>query len=321
MYKVLDLTSGETGLLIKDRCWRFEASDVSPNCVLFPSFFNAHTHIADSVVEAPKMSVYELVGPGGYKFSVLREAGEEKIIEGMRKSIKLIEKTSATSLEFREGGIDGYRLYLKADQEKRLIALSRPSNVEEAEALSKISPGFNFSSTRDVDSELLEYCRKLSRKRGLIFAIHAGEVDSRDVEDAITLEPDFLIHMNMAGQSLLKKALDEGIKIVTCFRSNAFFDVFSVETYRTLSEYENWHIGTDNAMIATPSMLDELKFASNFIEADKLFSAATRNPFYESYTVARMDRFPNLKNPAISVIKRLESCDIECIIREKIYFS
>ncbi len=66
-------------------------------------------------------------------------------------------------------------------------------------------------------------CRDIARKNGKIFAIHAGERDDEDVEDALAMEPDFLIHMNMASERNLKRAIDLEIPIVTCFRSNAFF--------------------------------------------------------------------------------------------------
>lgn len=321
MFKVLNLVTMETGFLVKDRIWRFEEESLNPDFLLFPSFFNAHTHLADSVVEAPRLSLLELVGPGGFKFRVLGSKSEAEIVESMKKSVELVRKTSATSLEFREGGVRGYEIYLKSDPEKIIMALARPENEEEAELLSEIALGFNFSSVRDVDYKFLEYCRDIAKKKDKIFAIHAGEVDSGDVEGALSLEPDFIIHMNMADRKLLKMAMDEEIRIVSCLRSNAFFGVFNLENYRILSEYEYWHLGTDNAMIASPSMLDELKFAVNFIDADKLFSASTGNPFFESYTLASLANLPNLSNPVLSVVKRLESCDIELIIREKVKFA
>ena len=154
-------------------------------------------------------------------------------------------------------------------------------------------------------------------KKKKIFAIHAGERDDGDVEDALSLEPDFLIHMNRASSSNLKRAMDSEIPIVTCFRSNAFFGLFNPKNYEILSDYDKWYLGTDNAMIATPSMVDEVKFSAYFLDEEKIFRAATRNPFFRSFTVAKIDKI-NIGNPITSIVRRLESCDIVRIIREDI---
>ena len=318
MFRVLDLESGETGYLIEDNGWKFEHADLDPDYVLMPSFFNAHTHIGDSFMEAPRISLERLVGPNGYKFKKLHETDERTILRGMKKAIDLIKRTSSTSLEFREGGIDGYRLYMKADPERILTALSRPLNLEEAEMLAELSGGFNFSSTRDHSFSFLEECRDIARKRKLIFAIHAGEVNEKDVDAALNLEPDFLIHMNRADGKQLRRAMDMEIYIVSCLRANAFFGVFNLKNYRILSEYERWLIGTDNAMIATPSMVDELKFGSCFLECESLFRAGTGNPFFDSHMLVRYDKIIDPEKITCSVIRRIESCDIKLILRENI---
>ncbi len=318
-FPVLDVRSGETGVLVFDGSWRFEISSVAPEFVLMPAYFNAHTHIGDSAVEAPKMPLEDLVGPGGYKFRVLEELDEDEIVRWMRKSVELIARTSSTSLEFREGGLRGYELYRRADRGGILIALSRPSSVSEAERLVDVSRGFNFSSVRDHDFELLEFCRDLAKKHGRIFAIHAGERDAEDVELALTLEPDFIIHMNMAEKGQLDEAMELGAYIVTCFRSNAFFDLLNQKNYEILADYDRWLIGTDNAMIATPSMPDEVRFASYIVDAARVFEASTRNPFFESYAIARIDRI-NPRDPIVSAVRRLESCDIVKIVRDEVEF-
>ena len=317
-FPVLDVVSGETGILLFDEEWRFEVAETVPEFALFPAYFNAHTHIGDSAVEAPRIGLEELVGPGGYKFRVLEKTDRNVLVDWMRRSVRTIARTSSTSLEFREGGLDGYRLYMDADPERVLIALSRPRSEEEAEKLVEISMGFNFSSVRDHDFHLIEYCRDLAKRHGKIFAIHAGERDSSDVELALTLEPDFIVHMNMAERWQIDEAMERGF-VVTCFRSNAFFGLMNAENYRYMAGSERWLLGTDNAMIATPSMLDEVRFASYFVDPESIFRASTRNPFFESYAVANIDKV-NPRNPIASVVRRLESCDIVKIIRDRVRF-
>jgi len=320
MFRVLNVMGNETGYLVRDDGWRFETSDVHHDYILIPAFFNAHTHLGDSFIEAPSMPLEELVGKDGYKFRKIQETNEREIVEWMKKSIGIIKRTASTSLEFRENGMRGFKLYLMADEEKILTALSRPSSLEEAEILSEISYGFNFSSVRDHDFKLLEECRELAKHEGIVFAIHAGERDGKDVEPALSLEPDFLIHMNMAERRHLMKAMDEGIHIVSCFRSNAFFDLFRKKNYVMLSDYEKWLIGTDNAMISSPSMIDELKFASYFLDSKKLFNAGTRNPFFESYMLIKSEKIHTNENVFASIIRRIESCDVFKVIRESVEF-
>ncbi len=310
--KCIFVESGETGEIIfeEDRIV-FEPKRVEPNYVIFRSFVNAHTHLGDSVAKDPeRMSLEELVGPGGYKFKILNSARENEIVEEMERSIELAYKSGTTEVyDFREGGIRGFELLRKADKRGIVRVLTRPSNLEEAEILSEKSHGFGFSSVRDHDKSFLEECREIAKKKKILFAIHAGERDNEDVEGAIALEPDMLVHMNMADKSSLKKAMDEGIAIVSCARSNAFFGLLNLENLKMLSEYDNWMIGTDNVMISTPSLLDEFKFLSYFIPEEKIYRAAARG---KSFVVARMDKLSRSKNP-LRGLKRLESCDIVMI--------
>ncbi|ADC66382.1 amidohydrolase [Ferroglobus placidus DSM 10642] len=310
--KCIFVESGETGeIVFEENRIVFEPKKVEPSYVIFRSFVNAHTHLGDSVAKDPeRTSLEKLVGPGGYKFKVLSSAKEEEIVEEMKRSIELAYKSGATEVfDFREGGIKGFELLTRADRRGIVRAFTRPGNLEEAEILSEKSYGFGFSSVRDHDISFLEECREIAKKKKILFAIHAGEKDNEDVEGAIALEPDILVHMNMAEKSLLKKAMDEGIIIVSCARSNAFFGLLNLENLRILSEYDNWMIGTDNVMISTPSILDEFKFLSYFVPEEKIYRAVARG---KSFVVARMDKIHGSRNYLRS-LKRLESCDIVMI--------
>ena len=257
----------------------FEECECEPEFVFAPTFFNAHTHLGDSVAKDPPfLSLEELVGPKGYKFKVLDESSENELVDGMRSSIEIAFESGTTALlDFREGGSFGLSLLKRADDLGICLPLARPSSLEEAEVLIEKAMGFGMSSTRDHDFEFLEELREIARRHGKIFAIHAGERDDEDVESALTLDPDLLVHMNMADESSLKIAIDEGIPIVSCIRSNSFFDLLNPKNYRILAEYDRWLLGTDNVMIAKPSMLDEMHFASLIVKNDlAIFKASVR---------------------------------------------
>ena len=245
--------------------------------VVMPSFFNSHVHLMDSVVLAPKMPLEDLVGPGGYKFRVLSSAKESEIVEVNKQAISFAISQGTTGFaDFREMGMKGLKILRKADGLRAVIPLSRPESLEEAEDIIKEAfvKGFGMSSIRDHEYSFLEELRELAKKNGLFFGIHAGERDDVDVEGAIALEPDFLVHMNRSSAKNLKVVLDNGIPVISCIRSNFFFGLENLRNYSILAECENWGIGTDNVMIATPSLLDEINFASYFLPSKDLFRAA-----------------------------------------------
>ncbi len=252
----------------------FDEMKLQPEYIAFPTFFNAHVHLNDSVVlDPPRMMLDEMVGPGGYKFRVISHRFRE-IPTALKVAIDL--KDTSHFLEFREGGEEALRV-LEASGVDGVIPLARPGSVDEARKIAGKVRGFALSSVRDHDAEFMEELRSFAKREGLIFAIHAGERDDEDVEDALSLEPDLLIHMNRAVKDQLRRAMDEGIPIVSCIRSNFFFGLENKENYDILAEYSNWMIGTDNAMICSPSILDELSFASFVVGRDEsLFAASVR---------------------------------------------
>ncbi len=299
----------------------FEEREVEPEFIACPAFFNAHTHLGDSVAKDPPFAGIDIVMPEGYKFRML-ERYEREGIDAMANSINLAYSSGCAAIaDFREGGIEGLRMLRKADKAEICFALARPSSIEEAEQLVKIADGISISSVRDVGFKFAEELKEVAEKEGKIFALHAGEVDSKDVDDALVLQPDLLVHMNMATARQLKAAIDEEIPVVSCFRSNAFFNVLNLENYRMLADYEKWLVGTDNVMIASPSILDELSFASYILKDDRaLFKTATRQLFGREGVVVfhRRLNLSNVKNPLASIVRRANIADVEAVVLGKL---
>ncbi|MEM4155786.1 MAG: amidohydrolase [Archaeoglobaceae archaeon] len=296
---------------------RFEESRSEYSDYIFtPTFFNAHTHLGDAIgKDPPFLDLKTLVAPGGYKFKLLTLNSPEDLRKAVIHEIE-IAKSSGTLffLDFREGGIEGLKVTKGIEG---VITLGRPNSLEESEKIN--CNGFGMSSVRDHDLEFLFELRKIAKKRGLIFAIHAGEADCEDVEKALELEPDFLVHMNSCPE-LIKPFIEEEIPIVSCIRSNAFFGLLNPKAYTILSEYENWLLGTDNAMLFNPSMLDEMKFASLILRKDfEIFKAGIRGSKLfnqrNGYVVFHRRRnLKNSKNLVSSLVRRATAEDIECVL-------
>ncbi len=302
----------------------FEEREVDAKFIATPTFFNAHTHLADSVAkDIPRMDLIEAIK---YKFRVLGSESEDEIVEGIKNSINFALRSGTSKiLEFREGGIHGFEILRKGDDLGICLPLTRPSSVEEAEILADLSFGFGMSSVRDHDYMFLEEIREIAKRKKKLFAIHAGEKDDEDVEGALALEPDLLIHMNMASFRNLKIAMDMEIPIVSCLRSNAFFGLLNMKNYEALVEYEFWLLGTDNAMVCNPSMLEEMHFSSYLLRRDnEIFRASVKgfDLFNLEHGVVVFNKKFNLnrcRDPILGIVRRAETIDIEKVISKFSY--
>jgi cytosine/adenosine deaminase-related metal-dependent hydrolase len=288
--------------------------------IITPTFFNAHTHLGDSIAkDPPYMDLVKMVGPNGYKFQVLRSNSSDELRRAILEEIEIaIRSGTGYFLDFRESGMEGLKI---VEGINRLIPLGRPRDIEEALKMSCF--GFAMSSVRDHEIDLLFSLRRIASKRGIIFAIHAGEMNCEDVERTVELKPDLVVHMNRCPE-MLRHFMEEGIPIVSCIRSNAFFDLLNPAVYRTLASYENWLLGTDNGMLFNPSMLEEMHFSALIVKNDwAIFRGAVygfrifekKFKLKKSYIVFhRKWNFRNSKNILSTLVRRASLSDIEAIV-------
>ena len=239
--------------------------------LITPTFVNAHTHIGDSFIKKKNIElprkVEELVAPPhGIKHRLLKEATEEEIIAGMRDSIDTMKISGVSCFcDFRETGISGIsqlRKSLKNTGVSSLI-LSRPKHLnydqEEVKFLLENSDGIGLSSISDWNYSELEKIAKHTKKEKKIFAFHASERTREDIDLILGLKPDFLIHMVFATNSDLERVRDNNIPVVVCPRSNMFYCL--KPNLSLLKKYGiDLLVGTDNAMISSPSVLDEIRY-------------------------------------------------------------
>lgn len=239
--------------------------------LICPLFINAHTHIGDSFVKQKKITLPKnleklVAPPNGLKYKLLKEVSEKEIIGGMEKSIDTMQKTGTKHFyDFREGGIMGIcQLKAALDLWKTSASiLSRPEKLcydkNEIDLLLKNSDGIGLSSILDWDYSELEKIAKDTKKKNKIFAIHASERIREDIDLVLDLKPDFLIHMIQANKSDLEIVKDSNIPIVVCPRSNNFFGIkTNLELFKKAGV--KLIFGTDNAMINSPNILDEIVF-------------------------------------------------------------
>ncbi|QIB74985.1 amidohydrolase family protein [Halogeometricum borinquense] len=253
-----------------------EEADVDNSNVILPAFVNAHTHIGDSIAKeaGAGLSLDELVAPpDGLKHRLLRAASHAEKVEAMRRSLRLMQSTgTATCLEFREGGVDGVEAIREAADE---LAIDPVVLGRETAAAMRESDGFGASGARD--SEFGEL-RAETQEAGKLFGIHAGERDPHDVDPALDLDPEFVVHMVHPEPEHLDRIEAEDVPIVVCPRSNLVTGV-GVPPVRDLLDRTTVALGTDNVMLNSPSMFREMEFVSKLTDASatEILRMATLN--------------------------------------------
>ena len=125
--------------------------------------------------------------------------------------------------------------------------------------------------------------------------------------------------MNMCPE-MIREFIEERIPIVSCIRSNAFFGLLNKKSYEFLSEYDLWMLGTDNAMISTASILDEMHFAAYLVGNE---GAVLRAAFagYEIFNIShgytvfnRNYSFRRTSDPLLTLVRRAGVRDIEKVL-------
>ncbi len=261
--------------------------------IIIPTLINSHTHIGDFFIKKlnfnlPK-NIRKLVEPpNGIKHKLLSETPEKVIINGMKESIDIMLKSGISKfIDFRENGILGIKQLKKAINNYKNISpliLSRPKqlnyNKEEINKILENSQGIGLSSITDWDYSEISKIAKHTKIKNKIFSIHASERIRENIDDILELKPNFLIHMNYATESDLIRVKENNISIVICPRSNRFFNL--KPNYKLMEKLDiNIMLGTDNAMLNSPNILNELTYYKKISKnrsIEKLLNMITYNP-------------------------------------------
>ena len=258
--------------------------------LLIPGFINSHTHIADSIGKdvALNGTVNQKIHPMfGIKSKILKNTSNENLSTFMKNTChSMIQKGITTFVDFREGGLDGAILLKKVsyDTPIRSIILGRldfhqnsseikknsPFPIEkirELPSLIKICDGIGISGANEHSTSVLTSYSKTKKLR----AIHSSETQESvskskritsksETLRALSVKPDFLIHMTHASKSDLQIVSKKTRGIVICPRANSSL----AEGIPDIQKMENagclLALGTDNVMINSPDMFREMDF-------------------------------------------------------------
>jgi len=251
-----------------------EEASIDSDQIILPAFVNAHTHIGDSIAKeaGAGLSLDELVAPpDGLKHQLLREASREELVAAMRRSLSFMERAGTGAfLEFREGGVPGVEAI-----EAALDGLAIEGVILGRETIDAMAAADGFGASGARDGEFGAE-RSATREAGKLFGIHAGERDSDDVNPALDLDPDFLVHMVHLDALHYERLDDEGTPVVLCPRSNLVTDA-GVAPARELFDRTTVALGTDNVFLNSPSMFREMEFAAKLydVSAREVLQMAT----------------------------------------------
>lgn len=243
--------------------------DVQTKGLILPGFVNAHTHLGDAVVlEEPRGSLDEVVAPpDGLKFRRLQAASQEELTAAIRGVLRRMLRSGTTaSLDFREGGQPGLTALKEAASglPVDVAAYGRPLGLaydqEEVAGLLNLADGVGVSSLSEWESDALTNLARHVKTDGLPFALHASEAFREDIDRILDLHPDFLVHMTAGRPSDWERCAQEGVPVVLTPRSQVFFGrVPDIPGMRAAGL--RLMLGTDNAMLAHPSIMREMEFA------------------------------------------------------------
>ena len=258
--------------------------------LMIPGFINAHTHIADSIGKDVTLnnSVDEKIHPVfGVKSKILKNTSHDHLGNFMKNTChSMIRKGITTFVDFREGGLDGVLLLKKVltDVPLRSIILGRMEYYHDTSEIKKNLPfptgksnefftllkkcdGIGISGANENSTSMLDYYSKISKLR----AIHSSETKQSVTKSkrmtgksetlrALSLKPDFLVHMTYASKTDLIAASKKTRGIVICPRANSSLAEGIPDIELMQKSGCILALGTDNVMINSPDMFREMDF-------------------------------------------------------------
>lgn len=271
------------------------------NNIIAPCFVNSHTHIGDSVYKDPPLGRYHgsrlerdldalVKPPNGLKHRILRKTAHQQLVDSMKRSIMDMLATGTSAFaDFRESGTPGIQALKEAIDDTNIqnVIFGRPSNTEEPlknimEEIGRVLEhvdGLGMSGANDMEMEILEGAVAHVREKGRMFAIHAGEKERKDIDAALSLAPDILIHLTKANQQDLGRVADQDVPVVVCPRSNFTTGVGMAPVHEMIETGITVAVGTDNVMLNSVNMFAEMEILSKVfgIEDRQVFKMCTLN--------------------------------------------
>jgi len=311
-----------------------EEKSISPHWIC-PGLCNAHTHLADTLaMDVPRTGSLEslVTPPHGLKHRILNASSESELVRGMTSSLQTMSAAGISScIDFREGGERGAlqlaqaaELHAQKNQHACIPTILGRNGGEQLPQ----SHGAGISSTRD-EPHYLEIADEM-RRLGKLIAFHAGERDSCDIDNALSCDPDLLVHMTHVTPKQIRAVSDCQIPVCVCPRSNFILGVTESAKHPPIQQLLDANVplslGTDNVMFVQPDLLSELKVLDTVYHidpVDALLMAVRGSFIHDSSPYISVGNPANFfvvdptrsnlqfsKDPISSIVRRITASDI-----------
>ncbi|HMK53979.1 MAG TPA: amidohydrolase family protein [Methanobacteriaceae archaeon] len=258
-------------------------------CIVAPSLINSHIHLGDSVAKdlGDGESLEKIVKPpDGIKHRILKETPREDMVNSIKDSLNYMVQTgTSTFIDFREGGIDGVEILRDALDKIpiRSVILGRQNSffksktshselVRDIHEILDISDGIGLSGFGEVTDKFAGIIARTCVSNGKIPAIHVAENEKvqkeslaltgkTEVERALDVGFNLLVHLTSATAQDIKMVSEKGVSVVGCPRANGALSTGIPPLKDMLDLGINLLLGTDNVMINSPNMFQEMEYA------------------------------------------------------------
>ncbi len=249
--------------------------------IVLPGLYNPHTHVGDAAVPPPppELGPSEVFPPpDGYKHRMLASMPPGQLEAGVSSFMDAM--TAAGTVEhtdFREGGVEGLRLLQGAHEgatsPPRCRVFGRPSRLGfdpgEMGPLLAAVDGIGLSAAMDWPRGPMEDVVAAAHDFGRPVALHCSEATREDLSWVLELYPEFLVHMVFGTPQDYRDLAAAGVPVVVCPRSTGRFTKAPPVT-EMLRAGVTIRVGTDNAMLQGPSVLDDVAYLLSLPENREL---------------------------------------------------
>jgi cytosine/adenosine deaminase-related metal-dependent hydrolase len=239
--------------------------------IVLPGLVNSHTHVGDAAVPPPppELGPSEIFPPpDGYKHRMLAALPEEQLEVGVSVFLDAITAEGVVEhVDFREGGVPGVQLLRRASSAAmsppRSRVFGRPIRQEldsqEMGILLASVDGIGLSAAMDWPREPFLDVVTAARDYGRPVAFHCSESRREELSRVLDLAPEFLVHMVFGTRRDFQDVAAAGVPIVVCPRSTGKFTK-APPVAEMARAGVRIRVGTDNAMLQGPSVLEEVAY-------------------------------------------------------------
>ncbi|MBZ9570002.1 amidohydrolase family protein [Methanobrevibacter sp. TMH8] len=265
------------------------------DCIVCPSFLNAHTHIGDSIIKdiGDGKSIDEIVKPpNGLKHLELEKSSDKDLIDSMKETMwNMLETGTTHFIDYREGGLKGVNLLKKAAKDIPInpIILGRDDSFYDEDPnlskvkiaikkILKVSDGIAPSGFGEISDEVAFLIVSECKKKGKLSSIHAGEYEAlqkdslnntgkTEIQKAVEAGFNQIVHITSPLNDDLDLISKNNKNVVLCPRSNGAFSVGIPPLMEIFKKGIKPLIGTDNIMINSPNIFRELEYTLKIMKA------------------------------------------------------